>query len=134
MSIRLERGVAHFLLSCATLIAALAPLACGGHSETASPGGKEQAPARGLTSPSPTLPITIPEGNAPGAVATARSCLVEHGYAISAEDSQGFVVSTRDGLDESRVDGHTLLGGDPYLVASIALDADPDFRADVHEC
>ena len=34
----------------------------------------------------------------------------------------------------SRVNGQTLAAGDPYLVAEVALDADPDFRADVRGC
>jgi hypothetical protein len=69
-----------------------------------------------------------------GAIASARSCFQEAGYVIKAEDAHGFVVTTQDGPDESRVRGHAQLGGDPFLVSDIPLDADPDFRAEVHEC
>jgi hypothetical protein len=69
-----------------------------------------------------------------GAIASARTCFRDDGYVIKAEDPRGFVVTTQHGPDESRVDGHAQLGGDPFLVADIPLDADPDFRGEVHEC
>jgi hypothetical protein len=69
-----------------------------------------------------------------GAIASARTCFQEDGYVIKGEDAHGFIVTTQGGPDESRVDGHAQLGGDPFLIADIPLDADPDFRVEVHEC
>jgi hypothetical protein len=84
-----------------------------------------------------------------GAIASARTCFQGDRYVIKAEDAHGFVVTTQGGPDESRMDGHAQFDGDPFLVADIPLDADPDFgtalagrleapasiaRASVREC
>jgi hypothetical protein len=106
--------------------AALALLACGGTPES-------QPTDEGSTTSA--WPYDDAYASAiGGAIASARTRFQEGGYVIKGEDAHGFVVTTQGGPDESRVDGHAQFGGDPFLVADIPLDADPDFRAEVHEC
>jgi hypothetical protein len=121
-----RRPVASIVLPCAPFAAAVALLACGGTSES-------QAPDDGSTDAMAILDDQYASAIA-GAIASARTCFQEDGYVITAEDAHGFVVTTQGGPDESRVDGHAQFGGDPFLIADIPLDADPDFRAEVHEC